>query len=102
MYCYRCGSKISDGDKFCNNCGEKILQPDEVERRISHLETVEADGGSGSIGWTILGFFLPIVGLILFLVWLRKEPNNSNAAGAGVLAAVFVWFVVPCILFPVF
>lgn len=27
MYCYKCKHKISDGDKFCQNCGTKIVKP---------------------------------------------------------------------------
>lgn len=27
MYCYKCGHEISDGDKFCQNCGAKTVRP---------------------------------------------------------------------------
>lgn len=26
MYCYKCGHEISDGDKFCQNCGAKTVK----------------------------------------------------------------------------
>lgn len=40
---------------------------------------------SGSIGWGILGFFIPIVGLILFIVWFNSKPNNAKVSGIGAL-----------------
>ncbi len=40
---------------------------------------------SGSIGWAVLGFFIPLVGLILFLVWRTTKPNCAKMAGIGAL-----------------
>ena len=40
---------------------------------------------SGSIGWGVLGFFFPIVGLILFLVWKTNKPNSAKVAGIGAI-----------------
>lgn len=40
---------------------------------------------SGSIGWGILGFFFPIVGLILFLVWKNTKPKSAKVSGIGAL-----------------
>ena len=36
-------------------------------------------------GWGVLGFFFPVVGLILFLVWLKNKKKASKAAGIGAL-----------------
>lgn len=43
---------------------------------------------SGSAGWGVLGFFIPIVGLILFLVWKDTKPKSAKAAGIGALIYV--------------
>lgn len=40
---------------------------------------------SGSIGWAILGFFIPIVGLILFLVWKNTKPQCAKMTGIGAI-----------------
>ncbi len=47
---------------------------------------VEQD--SGSFGWAVLGFFFPIVGLILFLVWKQSKPKCAKMAGIGALVGV--------------
>ena len=43
---------------------------------------------TGSFGWAVLGFFFPIVGLILFLVWKSEKPVSAKQAGIGALASV--------------
>ena len=45
---------------------------------------------SGSIGWAILGFFIPLVGLILFLVWKNTKPKCAKMAGIGALVGVCI------------
>lgn len=40
---------------------------------------------SGSIGWGVLGFFFPIVGLVLFLVWKNTKPKCAKVAGIGAI-----------------
>lgn len=43
---------------------------------------------SGSAGWGVLGFFIPIVGFILWLVWKDDKPKCSKAAGIGCLVSI--------------
>lgn len=43
---------------------------------------------SGSFGWAVLGFFIPLVGLILWLVWKDSKPNSAKMAGIGALVGV--------------
>ena len=45
---------------------------------------------TGSFGWAVLGFFLPIVGLILYLVWKTDKPLSAKRAGKGALVSVIV------------
>ena len=52
-----------------------------------------AEYDSGSVGWAILGFLIPVVGLILFLVWYHDKPKSAKMAGIGALANVVITFV---------
>ena len=45
---------------------------------------------SGSIGWGVLGFLIPIVGLVLFLVWKNTKPKCAKMAGLGALIGVCI------------
>lgn len=48
-----------------------------------------------SAGWGVLGFFFPVVGLILYLVWYDNHRKRAKVAGkgalTGVIAAVVLW-----------
>lgn len=45
------------------------------------------------MGWGILGFFIPLVGLILYLTWRNDQPKNARKAGQGALISVIAGFV---------
>jgi heme/copper-type cytochrome/quinol oxidase subunit 2 len=51
----------------------------------------------GSIGWAVLGFFIPLVGLILWLVWKDTRPNDSKQSRNGFLVSialsVVIWII---------
>lgn len=52
---------------------------------------------SGSFGWAVLGFFIPLVGLILWLVWKDTKPKSAKMAGIGALVGVgisLLWWLV--------
>ena len=36
-------------------------------------------------GWGLLGFFIPLVGFILFLVWRKEKKKAAKASGIGAL-----------------
>ncbi|KFI97179.1 hypothetical protein BSTEL_1731, partial [Bifidobacterium stellenboschense] len=52
----------------------------------------------GSFGWAVLGFFIPLIGLILFLVWKDQKPGDAKMAGMGalvsVIASVALWLLI--------
>lgn len=54
---------------------------------------------SGSFGWAVLGFFIPVVGLILWLVWKDQRPLDAAKAGKGALVSVIVWAVLMVLYF---
>ena len=49
---------------------------------------VQSAKEGGTVGWGILGFFLPIVGFILWLVWKDEHPARSRSAGIGCLVSL--------------
>lgn len=76
-YCKNCGTEIQDYAVICPNCG-------------AAQETKPAVVDNGGFGWGLLGFCLPIVGLILFLVWKDTKPKTSKSAGVGALVSVII------------
>ena len=53
-------------------------------------------------GWGVLGFFFPIVGFILFLVWIKDKKKASLASGIGALIGFIIGLlltIIACVLF---
>ena len=83
VYCKRCGAIIDEKAVICPKCG--VAQ--------DSIRSNSADD-TGSIGWGILGFCIPLVGLILYLVWKTDKPRNAGMAGKGALVAVIIEVVI--------
>ena len=86
MYCKNCGRILEEGSLFCNNCGTKL----DANRNVSE--------DSSSFGFAILGFFIPLVGLILFLIYEGKKPKRAKSAGKGALIGFITKIVLSIIL----
>lgn len=95
MFCKRCGAQIDDNAKTCPFCGES--QSSSNAPAPSSANPVD----SGSIGWGILGFCIPIVGLILFLVWKDQKPKTAKVAGIGALVSVIIGVVFYILMFAI-
>ena len=80
-FCAKCGRELMDEAVICPGCGCSL----------GNQVQVEAD--SSSFGWAFLGFCIPIVGLILYLVWKEKTPLKAKSAGKGALVSVIVSIV---------
>lgn len=108
--CQYCGSALTEGLKFCPSCGAQVpqaaqdanpyaqqqyQQPYQQQQQYQqqyqqpmYAAPVQQPVDSGSIGWGVLGFFIPLVGLILFLVWKDTKPNSAKVAGIGAIIGV--------------
>jgi|GEM_PF-2580882 len=51
-----------------------------------------------SLGYAVLGFFIPLVGLILFLTWQSSFPFRARSAGKGALASVICGVVISVLI----
>ena len=63
-------------------------QPQYMQPQYQQYQYGQQPADTGSFGWAVLGFFFPIVGLILFLVWKSEKPVSAKQAGMGALASV--------------
>lgn len=88
MYCKNCGRTVDDTSSYCNNCGA----------RIDNKPNADASEDSLSLGFAIFGFFIPIVGLILFLIYKEKKPKRAKSAVKGALIGFITEIVLAIIL----
>ena len=76
-FCSNCGNEMNPEADVCLNCGKSHLK-----NQPTHYND------TGGLGWGLLGFCVPMVGLILYLVWLNERPRTAKAAGTGALISV--------------
>ncbi len=76
MYCRKCGKELDDEAVICPYCG------------------CSTSGGkandSKNMGYAVLGFFLPVVGFILWLMWKDEYPLRASSCGKGALVSVIL------------
>lgn len=59
--------------------------------KVEKVEVKNNKKGLLNTIWWILGFVLPPVGLILFLVWKNDKKDDAKSAGVGALIATCIW-----------
>ena len=79
MFCSRCGKEIENEAVICVHCGCPVgnaaSKPDDAP----------------SAGFAVLGFFIPLVGLILYLIYNEgNRPLRAKSAGKGALIGFIV------------
>lgn len=82
MFCKYCGKDIQPDAEICIHCG----------RRLDNRPAASGQD-TGNIGWGVLGFFIPLVGLILYLIWKDEKPKTAKVAGKGALIGFIVSIV---------
>lgn len=97
--CGTCGKEYEDNLTVCPHCGaaeEVVAQQEAPQQTYAQAGAQQAQAGSvdnGGFGWGLLGFLIPLVGLILYLVWKDEKPNTAKAAGKGALISVIIGVV---------
>lgn len=106
--CKKCGNNLY-GNKvscpFCNepikktgysNSGRTTMNSNNVYRsgntsnsgtsRPRPVNNRALDSGGG--GWGLLGFCVPIAGIVLYFVWKNEKPNTASACLTGALISI--------------
>jgi hypothetical protein len=87
-YCSNCGASVNENAVVCVSCGAALAN-----------SQLASQNDSGGFGYALLGFFIPVVGLILYLIWKDSKPKSASAAGKGALTSVISVFVLYFLLF---
>ena len=81
MFCKNCGKEIDEKAVICPHCGVATGK-------------VDNSNDAPSAGWGVLGFFFPLIGLILYLVWKSEYPLRAKSVGKGALIGFIVSVVI--------
>ncbi|MBR2498482.1 MAG: zinc-ribbon domain-containing protein [Clostridia bacterium] len=88
MFCTKCGKEIDDDARFCSNCGSSTGYQNSQEFYQNKPQVSSED--KTSFWWALLGFLIPIVGLILYLIWKDEYPLRAKCCGKGALVSVIL------------
>lgn len=90
-FCSNCGNEVDVQAYVCPACGIKLIN--------NNVNKIVDNGG---FFWSLLGFFIPVVGLILYCVWKKERPNTAKSVGKGALISVIIGFVIYIIVMILF
>lgn len=119
-YCIHCGNKVSRLDsvcnkctcdplhittgsiqQFCSECGQEVIPGASVCANCGCNTKIRNPTDKPSGGLNALAFFLPFVGLILYIVYPSNYPKKVNAIGKWLLIGIIARFflaIIPIIL----
>ena len=97
MRCKYCGKQLDEGSVVCPRCGksqggEVNLPPPPVEERYTPFD--ESADTSHLWKYMVIGFFVPLAGIILYFMWRYKKPRTAQACLKGALVCIAVGVVV--------
>lgn len=84
MFCKKCGQEILDDAVVCVHCGCSTQDSNAI---------VATTNDAPSAGLAVLGFFIPLVGLIVWLINKDDKPLKAKSAGKGALIGFIVSMV---------
>ncbi len=88
MFCRNCGQPLEESAKFCSQCGTDVAG------------TAPVIEDKANLGFAILGFLIPLVGLILYLIYDGKnQPKKAKSAGKGALVGVITGVAFTALMF---
>jgi hypothetical protein len=86
--CPFCGTKLNENSTVCPNCRRSLI-PQATLKETALIQKNQDD--VPSIGLNILGFFIPLAGLILYMTWSYKYPVKMKAVGKWTLVGFFFY-----------
>lgn len=96
MLCNKCGRRVSDGSNFCPVCGADLRY--QKNSSSSSSGYVNPDDET-NFGYTLLSFFMPYIGIVLYIVWFKEFPKRAKSCLNGIIAGVICIVIFVCCVF---
>lgn len=114
--CKMCNNMVDEKVEFCPYCGGNSFedvnyQQTSYVQNQTYYQPYQNNSGypyyqyptsktnsqypqkKGKFGWAVLGFLLPIVGLILYAIWNGERKGDAKMAGIGALVGAGIFIV---------
>jgi uncharacterized membrane protein YvbJ len=82
--CPNCNAQLADNAILCPHCGTAFSVAPAV---------AAATDDASSAGFGVLSFFVPVVGLILYILWHDATPKKAKSCIIGAIAGFVTYFV---------
>lgn len=86
MFCSKCGHELVDEAVVCTNCGCAVNGANSISRAAACEDTP-----NGLLN--VLGFLIPLAGLIMYCVMHSKTPRKANQIGIFSLIGFIINFI---------
>ncbi len=97
-YCRDCGSVVNEDNNYCPSCGALLHT---VPSQSTTPNTTKSEDGNNP-GLNVLSFFIPLVGLILYLIWMTDYPIRAKGCGKWALVSVIIGIVLWIAMFVIY
>lgn len=81
MYCHQCGKEVGEDMKYCPYCGTVMQNGQVYDQR-------EYD--APSLLFAFVSFFIPIAGIVLYVIWRKEFPKKAASCLKGLVAGIIV------------
>ena len=96
MLCNKCGRQVIDGANFCPFCGADLRYQ---RNNNSGLSGYINPNDETNFGYTLLSFFMPYIGLVLYIVWLKEFPKRAKSCLNGLIAVIICIIILFCCVY---
>ena len=86
MFCSKCGKEIMDEAVVCTNCGCAV-------NGAKNISAAAAGEDIPNVGLNILGFIIPLIGLVMYCVMHNSTPRKANQIGLFSLIGFILNFI---------
>ena len=86
-FCATCGNEVSENAKICMKCGCKVQNSVDKYRIFEEY-----------IGFGVIGFLIPVAGVVLFFTFIKEARMAAIYAGAGAFIGILSLLLISCIL----
>lgn len=96
LLCNKCGRQVSDGSNFCPVCGADLR----YQRNNSSSPSGYVNPNDESnFGYALLSFFMPYIGIVLYIVWFKEFPKRAKSCLNGIIAGVICIVIFACCVY---
>lgn len=99
MICKWCNKENPNNNQFCMYCGQKLTE--EVNNNYNNQNNFQTQTfeKKANVWLAILSWFIPLAGLIIFIVKREKDPKTAKASGICALISFLLSIVMLIITF---